>query len=100
MESAYSPRRVTGDAGTGRGRLGNGATQLVFPGGGLVVSSVYPLFAAQPTGPSATEGEGHGTSQAPEFVFTPQDPLEVQERGQDASLQHPSFLRPHGLMKL
>ena len=38
---------------------------LMYPGGGLGVSSAYPLFAAQPTRPSATEGEGQGTTQAP-----------------------------------
>lgn len=47
---------------------------LMYPGGGLGVFSVYPLFAAQPTRPSATEGEGQGTTQVPEVVLTPTGP--------------------------
>ena len=60
-----------GMQGQGGADLGMGPRGLlVLPGGGLVVSSVYPLFAAQPTGPRQQRGRDMGPAR-PQSLFSP-----------------------------
>ena len=72
---------VMEDAGAGGSRLGGGAMwPACLPGREAWRCPQFtPLLAAQPAGPSAAGWEGHGTTQAPEAVLTPQGPLEPQE---------------------